>query len=434
MIEVIVALLVTGCMTSGVLLRYAPFKSIVSPAKKKILFAISAAASALNFLVILSLLYRLGLSVTFDYLIFCGPVYAIALSVVKIFMIPGRTREHLFLLGIVLSCHFLLMSVPAFISASLSQMQLKYSTVLALLVYSALLIIAQLLLKRLLCSAIEPFLEKDSKDYWKFVWFIPIVFFAAVLVIVDPDRQANSFRQLISSIFSGSMMVLICVSVASSHSRFHEWELMGRQLDAQKIHYAELKIRVEEARKTKHDFKHHVAAIRHYMDMDDKEGLRRYCDDLMATRNSEVQIPYTGNVAADGVLYHYLQKAWENGIRFQYGGVIRNPGISDMDISVLLGNALDNAFTGTLTLQENRSIQVVCQTEQQSLSILVHNSFDGNVKQTEEGIMSRKREQGPGIGLSSMQQICDRYGGILNTKWDDQFFTVTIVLPLKDEN
>ena len=35
------------------------------------------------------------------------------------------------------------------------------------------------------------------------------------------------------------------------------------------------------------------------------EGLRGYCDDLELEEMGKVTIPYTGNAAADGVLYHY---------------------------------------------------------------------------------------------------------------------------------
>ena len=52
-------------------------------------------------------------------------------------------------------------------------------------------------------------------------------------------------------------------------------------------------------------FRHQVAAIKGFLDKNDMEGLRGYCDDLELEEMGKVTIPYTGNAAADGVLYHY---------------------------------------------------------------------------------------------------------------------------------
>ena len=190
---------------------------------------------------------------------------------------------------------------------------------------------------------------------------------------------------------------------------------------------------MERARKDKHDFKHHITAIRHYMDIDDKEGLRRYCDDLVERQNEHIIIPYTGNAAADGVLYHYMQRAQKEKVHFQYSGTIQSRGIADMDLCVLLGNALDNALAGCLTIPEGRSINVISQTDQQLLSIVVHNTFDGKVEQTEEGLLSRKRRNSHGVGLESMRSVCEQYGGSIDTQWNDRSFNLVILLPLTEE-
>lgn len=48
-------------------------------------------------------------------------------------------------------------------------------------------------------------------------------------------------------------------------------------------------------------FRHQVAAIKGFLDKNDMEGLRGYCDDLELEEMGKVTISYTGNAAADGV-------------------------------------------------------------------------------------------------------------------------------------
>ena len=41
---------------------------------------------------------------------------------------------------------------------------------------------------------------------------------------------------------------------------------------------------------------------------------------VVESSNVKIAIPYTGNAAADGILYHYALIAEENGIRFSVSG------------------------------------------------------------------------------------------------------------------
>ena len=43
------------------------------------------------------------------------------------------------------------------------------------------------------------------------------------------------------------------------------------------------------------------------------------------------------------------------------------------------------------------------------LLLTVDNSFDGMILKKEEKILSRKRKDEAGIGICSMQQICEKY-------------------------
>lgn len=433
MFSILVALAITLCMGVGMLLRYVPFESIITPKKKRTLWIYYAVANAANLLILTVALRIWQDEAAFNYLRFGGLLYAAVLTAVNYFVIRGRVREHLFVFGVVVLCHYLLMSVPNYVVTFLpagSDASVYLYTVIS--VYGAVLLLTYWPLRKLLCNTVVPILQMDSDECWDTVWFIPIALFATRFLSLGGEHDSGSIRQLIGSMMYIIVIIMICVSINADQERLREQKIMKQQLESQRIHYTELKVRVEEARKAKHDSKHHMAAIRHYIDMDDKEGLCSYCDELMGYSGEEIGIPYTGNVAADGVLFHYMQLARREQIDFRYCGAIHSQGIADIDLCVLLGNALDNAVAGCLTIPQGRSVTVISQTEEHLVSIVVCNTFDGEVKQSQAGLLSRKRENRCGVGLSSMRSVCERYGGSMDIQWDETSFTVMLMLPLEE--
>lgn len=426
------AVILTLCTTVGVLLRYAPFASVVTTLERRRMGICCFTCSTVNVLVLVGMLTAWKIEGAFLYLRYGMILYASILTVASIFIIPGKIREHLFVFGVVSTCNYLLMSVPNFLITLIQGLSAEAYLLLILITYAVLLLATYFPLRALLCSTVTPFLYLENGAYWNTIWFIPIALFGTRFLFVGGEHNSGSLLQLLSSGLSGTIIILMCLSISQDHRRMNEYQNLQQQLLNQKLHYSELQTRVENARKTRHDLKHHVAAILHFVKCNDREGARNYCLDLMDRVEGSDRIPYTGNTAVDGVLYHYMQRAAEHKVDLQNMGVIRSHGIADMDLCVLLGNALDNALAGCLTIPEHRSIQVVSQSEDQLLSIMVRNTFDGKVELGAEGILSRKRKNAMGVGIRSMETVCQQYGGSMELQYDESTFTVVFVLPLKE--
>lgn len=433
MLNVLAAILITLCMSFGVMLRYAPFTSVITPGQKRTAYIWYIVLTACNVAVLTAALHIWGVVAAFTYLRFGGIVYAVILMLVNVFIIPGRTREHLFVFGVVITCNYLLMTVPNYVIAFLPGSTDTGYLFVVLGIYTGILLLTHFPLRKLLCDTVEPFLHLNSGEYWNTVWFIPIAFFGTRFLSLGGEHDSGSIQQLLSGVLYILVIILMCISIAASQERIRQRQDMEKQLASQKLHYAELRVRVEEAWKTRHDFKHHIAAIRHFMDIGDTEGLQRYCDELAARIDGQSSFPYTGNAAADGVLYHYMQLSEQENIDFRHAGTFRSHGIADVDLCALLGNALDNALAGCLTIAEGRSIHVISQSEKHMLSIVVRNTFDGVVKGSGDDLLSRKRADSPGIGIASMRSICERCGGSMQLQWDEHNFTVMFILPLSED-
>ncbi len=424
------SLLMAFCTSLAMLVRYAPFRAVAIPRQKRIMTVCFILFSALNFAALVGLQMRWGLQGLFLYLRFGMLIFASLLTVVSILVISGKIREHLFVFGVVSSCNYLLLSIPNYLITLFPGMTVTQYVAMILIPYTILMGATYVPMKRLVCGAVTPSLHLNAGAYWSTLWFIPIALLGTRLVFAGSEHNTGGLQQLLSSGLSGSVIILLCLNVSRANRQLQERRALGQQLLSQEMHYNALQTHVEDTRKARHDLKHHMAAILHCVEQNDRDGARRYCQEMMARTESDVAIPYTGNKAADGVLYYYMQQALDRRILLENVGTIRNPGIADVDLCVLLGNALDNALAGCLTIPDNRSIQVISQSEDQLLSIMVRNTYDGKVELSGDGLLSRKRDQAHGVGLRSMKAVCDRYGGSMEFHYDENTFTVMFALPL----
>lgn len=99
----------------------------------------------------------------------------------------------------------------------------------------------------------------------------------------------------------------------------------------------------------------------------------------------------------------------------------------------MINPVFPNTVTSWQTIAENRYIHLRCKSESHILTVVIANSFDGNIQQDSRGnILSRKQEQAPGIGIGSIDKICQRCGGTVQRSWDDSCFTTVFMLPTEN--
>lgn len=423
---VILAILITGCMVSGLLLRYGAIASVVPPEKKRKLFVCYAAALVIHAVVLTAYFWKAGPSVAVAKN--SGVVFAVLTTGINILMLRNRVRENLFAFGIVIVCNYLLLGYPSYLGHLLMQNGIRFDGFAAVGVYALLLLVTFFPMRKLLKNTVEPFLSMDSGSYWNTTWFIPNALFGMLLVSFPGAKTVESFSSILGGILCATIMILLCWRIAEDRKELLEKQLMESQLTGQKVYYAKLQAKVEEARKTGHDFKHYVQAMRHYLTNDDMEGLRTCCIELTQRLNRVAAVQDVGNSVADAVLYQYLEQAQQEEISVKIQGELNCDWIADMDICVILGNLLDNAIEGCKTMEEDRRLSVSFQYSDTVVCILVQNTYDGCVYLENGEYVSRKRDQLAGVGLKSVEDLCQKYQGKLDVCHDESVFSVNLLL------
>lgn len=103
--------------------------------------------------------------------------------------------------------------------------------------------------------------------------------------------------------------------------------------------------------------------------------------------------------------------------------------ISDIDIAVLLGNALDNAIEAAAQVPDDmRNIDLLITVQNKSLIIYIKNPVSDNIDIN--NLTSKKRDSiNHGFGIISMKQIVDNYHGDIVFNCEDHIFEANIILP-----
>lgn len=186
----------------------------------------------------------------------------------------------------------------------------------------------------------------------------------------------------------------------------------------------------DKLRALRHDLLHHLQMLQHFALTGNTEQLVDY----IGRMNEQIEIATrgvnTGNDAVDAILDFMIEKAKREGAAITVKSSIpKEEFISIYDINILLSNLLDNAIEGVKGCSD-KEIHLNIKTEQGLLCICVENQYDGILYQEENRYLTRKNEDGHGIGLQNVSDIVDKYHGIMKIETENHIFKVNLILYL----
>lgn len=190
----------------------------------------------------------------------------------------------------------------------------------------------------------------------------------------------------------------------------------------------------DDIRRLYHDVKNHLLAIQ---SMSGSEGeINDYLSELLPKfEGYETQVK-TGNQTVDAILSEKIQLAYADGIRFNVcldlAGLDH---IKTVDLVTIFGNAVDNAIEALRKTEKNegeRFLFIKSSSFANNIVIRFQNRFAGNVElRGGVPVTSKKEADMHGLGISSIRNAVNRYGGTVTVKADNRNkeFTLVIMLP-----
>jgi hypothetical protein len=237
----------------------------------------------------------------------------------------------------------------------------------------------------------------------------------------------------LSLVIATGMVLWYDVARGYRHSLVYaeEQRQMKRQLAMQVEHLRQMNLKIEESSKLRHDFRHHLRTLVTLSEEGRKEELEHYIRGITEINEGTRLGRLTDNVELDALVQYYSNLAHSNDIRFRTR--LRLPAKLNfpiVDLCGLLGNLLENAIEACQRQQTgDRMIFIAGRLKDGQLEFVVDNSFDGKLRTRGGRYLSSKRS-GFGLGVSSVLETVERYGGVINLYTDDRGFHAEFSLPL----
>ena len=181
----------------------------------------------------------------------------------------------------------------------------------------------------------------------------------------------------------------------------------------------EAKARYDRTKSFRHDIRNHIAVVKRLLQSGKLEEAVTYMEDLddMAEKMS---FPCsTNNPAVDILVGNKLGAAQSMGIDVDCSLLLPYPcSLRDIDICIVLSNALDNAIQAVKSLDDGmeKYIYVSGRIQGDFLMMEIKNSFHG------KGAFKK------GTGLSNVKKVAEKYGGAMSIETQENKFVLHVLL------
>ena len=244
-----------------------------------------------------------------------------------------------------------------------------------------------------------------------------------ILVDKGPAEHLFSHGQMLSMYFLG-LASLFCIlfSYKKLQQNFRlstELSLLEQQEHSLNQYVEEAKARYDRTKSFRHDIRNHIAVVKKLLQGGKLEEAVSYIED-MDDMAEKMSFPCsTNNPVVDILVGNKLGIAKSMGIDVDCSLLLPYPcSLRDIDICIVLSNALDNAIRAVKSLgtATEKYICVSGRLQGDFLMMEIQNSFRGN------GAFKK------GTGLSNINAVAEKYGGAMSIKTQENVFVLHVLL------
>ena len=222
-----------------------------------------------------------------------------------------------------------------------------------------------------------------------------------------------------------AMYLLIFRYIAQSdhENRMKQLQANEKYLQAQIDSYKKMG---ENARQTRHDFRHHTMVVMEYAKNKDYQAILSYLSEYDQKERGKYQETFCNNHAADTVLSAYANRCEQNGIEIRADVRLEETeGVSDYDLVTILANILENAVNGCMEVEGARRVEIITEPKGSKLVMVCKNTCASDILFENDLPKNRERD---GVGVENILSTAAQYGGVVDFSASDGVFVCRVVL------
>ena len=286
---------------------------------------------------------------------------------------------------------------------------------------------------RRIFSRDKVFYDLGKKEWGKFLVFILFSMVALVFLLLDEQCRENtalvvSFDLMLMNVFFYFSMR----DIIQKEKENQKYRLMQEKARGQLRLYNSMENAYRDQRRNTHEFKNHIGCIQGLLQERKTQEALHYVEQIWKKHIEEDNSVRTGNDIIDIIVNQKLREAMREKITFvmSLGNMEKFP-LQESDTVVLLSNLLENAMEACRKIQkeEERTMRLKMARRGESFVLVVSNRVRDKVKITDQVAETTKEDKlAHGIGMSNIKEIISKYHGEGECRYQDGWFTYTIIL------
>ncbi len=367
-----------------------------------------------------------GISVFFVYFLYCSLIF-------KLLVTDDSFGRILLCVSLVIgfyeACHLL----PLFVMLHLmgSPLEVEDARQIAALVHPIAFFLSTPFLLRYVRGRVMRVLDIIESRKWCFVG-LPLFLLA---IAVNLGNAAN-YLMFVEPVLPGRISICIlaplCIAIYymsiyiffANHrdKQFLQQQLAaaGRLEHAYNFYGKKLEEGENRLRTLRHDFRHLALHLGSLARNGDLPGLMRELDAVAKMEGDSAVSPISENGTVNAVVSYHFARAGEKGVQCVAKAFVpADLPLPDADLSLLLGNALENCVKAAGALGERGYIAFSAKIVRGYLAF----TFENNCE-------SGRYPAGEKMGLLSIRQLCERHHGRAEVSDRDRTFTLTAFVPM----
>lgn len=275
------------------------------------------------------------------------------------------------------------------------------------------------------------------KSAWLYISFLPLTSIILVYIIIDYINkiETNPTMQMLTI---GALLLLIITNVMSFYvfDKIYEnitveqnLSIANELIKNQKTQYSVLYESQNEIRKIKHDLKNTLLGLLSEIKNNNYEYVAKLLETECKNLSSNYKVIITGNNIIDTIISSKKYYAESKGVSLNLDiDNLDEIHIDPIDLSVLFGNAIDNAIEATARVKSGEpTVDIHIIFKNSNLILITNNPIDKKVD-IQNLSTTKINRKSHGFGILQMKCLTQKYNGDVFFDCDEKNFKTTILI------
>lgn len=218
---------------------------------------------------------------------------------------------------------------------------------------------------------------------------------------------------------------------------FRKWidkRIEAYQSDLLQKYCSEVESMYRKMRGWRHDYHNHIQALQASMALGKYDEVNDYLHQLNDDLTNVDTTIKTGRVMVDAILNGKMNIAAQNEIPVNAKAKIPEQTlVTDVDLCVIIGNLLDNAVEENKKLDKDARFIRIYIGQKNTQFYLAFTNAAGKKKGKQGSLFLSPKGAEHGYGLSRVESVVKKYGGLFSADSEDGGFTAEILIPLEQD-